>query len=49
MTIWCILLTIGFVLQGMYIRALDKQIEAIKSWYPLCELMKIRIPKGERK
>ena len=26
-----------------------KDIEAIKSWYPLCEFMKMRIPKEERK
>lgn len=24
----------------------DDEIEAIKSWYPLCEFMKMRIPKG---
>lgn len=24
----------------------DDEIEAIKSWYPFCEIMKIRIPKG---
>lgn len=23
----------------------DTEIEAIKSWYPFCELLKIRIPK----
>lgn len=25
----------------------DDEIEAIKSWYPLCEIMKMRIPKNE--
>lgn len=25
----------------------DKEIEAIKSWYPFCEIMKIRIPKDK--
>lgn len=25
----------------------DDEIEAIKSWYPFCEIMKMRIPKGE--
>ena len=25
-----------------------KEIEAIKSWYPLCEFIKMRIPKEER-
>ena len=24
-----------------------KEIEAIKSWYPFCEIMKMRIPKNE--
>ena len=27
----------------------DKEIEAIKSWYPFCELMKIKIPKDDGK
>lgn len=25
----------------------DDEIEAIKSWYPFCELMKMRIPKDK--
>ena len=25
----------------------DDEIEAIKSWYPFCEIMKMRIPKNE--
>lgn len=25
----------------------DDEIEAIKSWYPFCEIMKIRIPKDK--
>ena len=24
-----------------------KEIEAIKSWYPFCEIMKIKIPKND--
>lgn len=24
-----------------------KEIEAIKSWYPFCEIMKMRIPKSK--
>ena len=27
----------------------DKEIEAIKSWYPFCELMKIKIPEDDGK
>ena len=49
MTFWCILLTIGFILQGVYIRSLEKEIEAIKSWYPFCEIMKMRIPQNDTK
>ena len=48
-TLWLIVLTIGFIVQGAYIRMLEKEIEAIKSWYPFCELMKIRIPKDDGK
>ena len=25
----------------------DDEIEAIKSWYPFCEIMKMRIPKNK--
>lgn len=45
-TFWLIVLTIGFAVQGWYIRILEKDIKAIESWYPFCEFMKIRIPKG---
>ena len=44
-TLWLITLTIGLAVQGWYIRNLEKEIEAIKSWYPFCEIMKMRIPK----
>lgn len=47
MTIWCVILTIGFLTQGVYIRILEKEIEAIKSWYPFCELLKIKIPEKD--
>jgi len=43
MTFWYIVLAIGVIVQGFYIRSLEKEIEAIKSWYPFCEIMKIRI------
>ena len=46
-TFWLTILTIGFIVQGVYIRSLEKEIEAIKSWYPFCEIMKIRIPKNK--
>ena len=47
MTIWCVILTIGFLTQGVYIRILEKEIEAIKSWYPFCEILKIKIPEKD--
>lgn len=43
-TLWLIVLTLGFAVQGAYIRRLEKEIEAIKSWYPFCEILKIKIP-----
>ena len=46
-TLWLITLTILVLLQGYYMRKLEEEIEAIKSWYPLCELMKLRIPREE--
>ena len=46
-TFWCIVLTIGFIAQGWYIHQLGEDIEAIKSWYPFCEIMKMRIPKDK--
>lgn len=47
MTFWCIVLTIGFIAQGAYIHSLEKEIEAIKSWYPFCEILKIKIPEKD--
>lgn len=47
MTFWLIVLTIGFIVQGAYIRSLEKEIEAIKSWYPFCEILKIKIPEKD--
>lgn len=46
-TLWLIVLTLGFIVQGVYIRSIEKEIEAIKSWYPFCEIMKMRIPKNK--
>ena len=46
-TLLLVILTIGFTVQGWYIRQLDKEIEAIKSWYPFCEIMKMRIQKDK--
>ena len=40
-TLGLIVLTIGFVVQGWYIRRLEEEIEAIKSWYPFCEIVKM--------
>ena len=46
-TFWLTILTIGFIAQGWYINLLEEEIEAIKSWYSFCEIMKIRIPKNK--
>ena len=43
--LWLIALTILVCLQGAMIRSAIKEIEAIKSWYPFCEIMTMRIPK----
>ncbi|MBQ1570064.1 MAG: hypothetical protein IIZ78_02975 [Clostridiales bacterium] len=46
-TFWLIVLTVGFVAQGWYIHQLEDEIEAIKSWYPFCEILKIKIPEKD--
>lgn len=46
-TFWLTILTIGFIAQGWYIHQLEEEIEAIKSWYPFCEIMKIKIPEKD--
>ena len=46
-TFWLTILTIGFIAQGWYILQLEEEIEAIKSWYPLCEFIKIKIPEED--
>ncbi len=38
MIFWCVLITIGFIVQGAYIRSLAEEMESIKSWYPFCEM-----------
>lgn len=45
MILWNILLTILVLIQGVVIRDLIDEVEAIKSWYPFCEIMKMKIPK----
>lgn len=43
--IWNIFLTASFIFLILVIGKLIEQIEAIKSWYPFCELLKIKIDK----
>ena len=45
--IWNIFLTTSFIFLILVIGKLIEQIEAIKSWYPFCELLKIKIDKEE--
>ncbi len=51
--IWNSLLTIilvsWIIISILILGKIIEQIEAIKSWYPFCELMKIKIDKGELK
>ena len=49
MKFWLFILTIIIIAQGKMITDLTEEIEAIKSWYPFCELLKIKIDKGELK
>ena len=53
MIIWNSILTvilISWIIFTILILAkIVEQIEAIKSWYPFCELVKIKIDKGELK
>ena len=36
-----------FIFMILIVAKIIDEIEAIKSWYPFCELMKIKIDKGE--
>lgn len=36
-----------FIFMILILAKIIDEIEAIKSWYPFCELMKIKIDKGE--
>ena len=36
-----------FIFMILILGKIINEIEAIKSWYPFCELMKIKIDKGE--
>ena len=47
--IWIILVSLS-VMVALYVAAMhEKEIQNIKSWYPLCELLKARIPKDYKK
>lgn len=56
-TLWLVVLTVLVLQQGYYMRKLEKELEEeidaikswIKSWYPFCEIMKMRISKKEDK
>ena len=44
-TAWVILFVIALIVQGLHIRQLEEEIEAIKSCYPFCEIVNMHIPK----
>ena len=48
-TIFDIALLILIIIQGFRITMLEEEIKAIKSWYPFCEIMKLKIPESEDK
>ena len=47
MKFWLLILTIIIIAQGKMITDLTEEIEAIKSWYPFCEILKIKIPEKD--
>ena len=47
MKFWLLILTIIIIAQGKMITDLMDEIEAIKSWYPFCEILKIKIPEKD--
>lgn len=47
MKFWLLILTIIVIAQGKIITDLMEEIEAIKSWYPFCEILKIKIPEKD--
>ena len=53
MIIWNSILTVilisWIIITILILGKIIEQIEAIKSWYPFCELLKIKVDKGEFK
>ena len=47
MTFWLILLTIIVIVEGAIIRDCIERLDAFESWYPFCELMKMKLQEGE--
>lgn len=47
MKFWLLILTIIAIAQGKIIADLMDEIDAIKSWYPFCEILKIKIPEKD--
>lgn len=47
MKFWLFILTIIIIIQGKTIINLTEEIEAIKSWYPFCEILKIKTPEKD--
>ena len=47
MVYWLIALSVLVVCQGIQIQYLKDDVEGIKSWYPFCEILKIKIPEKD--
>ena len=45
-TIWLLAISLVLVLQGIELRHIEKNQKAFESWYPFCEIMKMKICKG---
>ena len=47
MVFWVMSLTIIVVIEGFIIRDCIERLDTFESWYPFCELMKMRISKDK--
>lgn len=46
-SILTVIVVFSFIFMILIFVKIIEEIEAIKSWYPFCELLKIKIDKGE--
>ena len=43
MTFWLIILTIIVIVEGVIIRDCIERLDAFESWYPFCEILKMKL------